>query len=107
MSRRFWPGYTWRILAHGRTGQGQKGAHTGTSHFLSSDDYDAPVQFDELIIDHWFHLEKMSDRHWWMSVGDWHINVSIDANGTPYVSMYQNETPEEVAARRATGERAA
>jgi hypothetical protein len=99
MSRHFWPGYRWRILAHERATQGAKPDYTGKRITASSDDHDLPVEFDELVIDHWFHLEQMDTRCWWMGVGGWHINVHIDAAGKPTVTMGQNETPEEVQAR--------
>ena len=89
----FWPGYNWRVLAHARTDKGRKGVSTGERITLASSDHNGPVEFDELIIDHWFHLEQMNDRHWWMYVGGWHINVSIDADGKPNVSMFEDESP--------------
>lgn len=101
MSHRLWPGYQWRFLAHTRTAKGQKGTYTGARVVLDSEDHPL-VQFDELVIDHWFHLEQMDTRHWWMSVGGWHINVSIDAAGRPKVTIEQVETPDEVEAQCAT-----
>jgi hypothetical protein len=100
MSERFWPGYEWRVLAHERTGKGRKGTYTGRRVEDRSSDHDGLVEFDELVIDHWFHLEQMGERDWWMYVAGWMINVSIDATGKPTVRMEQEDAPDEVAAYR-------
>ena len=44
--------------------------------------------FDELVIDDWFHLERMDDRRWWIGIGDWHINIYVPRDPTkpPVVS---------------------
>jgi hypothetical protein len=50
-------------------------------------------EFDELAIDHWFHLEQMSDRDWWIGVGDpghgdyFHINVHIKGDRSVSVNV--------------------
>lgn len=143
MAKAFWPGFSWRILAHKRNRVG-KGGHSfngwwscslcgfkncdvsqhpkscpsnwawknapklGTKEYeawrlvrgalrhsatveLHSHEIPEPVEFDELVIDHWFHLEQMSDRHYWMQVGDWHINVHIDGKKEVTVSMYEDK----------------
>lgn len=38
--------------------------------------------FDELVVDHWLHMEQLSDRVWWMRVGDARLQVSIAPDGT-------------------------
>jgi hypothetical protein len=85
--RTFWPGFRWRILAHHTD---EHGFNQGGRVEVRSTDFDCPVEFDELVIDHWFHLEQMDDRDWWMQVGDWHINVRIDAKGKASVRMEEN-----------------
>jgi hypothetical protein len=40
-----------------------------------------PGVFDELVVDHWLHLEQMDDRRWWLRVGDAWMMVNIDATG--------------------------
>jgi hypothetical protein len=92
---RFKPGYRWRVLVHLKS---RDGAYVpeSTKEWRSSD-HTHPVEFDELVIDHWFHLEQMSDRAWWMDVGGYHINVHLDGYGKPSVSIVQVSTPEEVA----------
>lgn len=108
MSKRFWPGFRWRILAHERTNQGKKPVYTGRQLDLRAGkgplvmaDGPTPIQyvngdhweFDELAIDHWFHLEQMDDRDWWIGVGDpsggdyYHINVHISADRSVKVSI--------------------
>lgn len=96
MSKRFWPGFKWRILAHGRIDNGRT---TDESYLkdgrvaIYSHDYSHPVEFDELVIDHWFHLEQMSDRVWWLGVGDpdhgdyYHVWIRIKGNKTVTVQF--------------------
>lgn len=38
--------------------------------------------FDELVVGHWFHMERMDNRVWWMRIGEAHINVTLDKDGT-------------------------
>ncbi len=89
------PGYRWRWLAWNRK--------TGEKHTQSFDQKD-DVCFDELVIDDWFHLEQMNERHWWLGLGrggdTLHIRIQIPAKGqitvgiedegedTPIVSYY-------------------
>ena len=37
--------------------------------------------FDELVLDGWFHLERIQERLWWMRVGDARLLVTIDEDG--------------------------
>jgi hypothetical protein len=145
MARRFWPGYSWRILAHKQNKNGGKDTHSldgwwscsicgwkgqelkthkkscpamkqstwknavpfGTPEWdalrhvhnavrhsstveLHSSEIPEPVQFDELVIDDWFHLEQMSQRHYWMRVGNLGINVHIDGDGKATVGTYED-----------------
>jgi hypothetical protein len=50
-----------------------------------------PVEFDELVIDDWFHLEQIDKRVWWLGLGNgedyWHLHVVIDGKGNATVSM--------------------
>jgi hypothetical protein len=93
----FRPGFRWRILAHERTGPNMRAGYTGEMYDrrsgkgpLAMTDGPTPIkylhghwEFDELAIDHWFHLEQMGSRDWWIGVGDpdngdyFHINVHI------------------------------
>lgn len=105
----FWPGFTWRVLAHEREKANSRGAHTGVSYDVRCGDRWLPpadaatgqhqhlapdggaFAFDELCIDDWFHLEQMGDRNWWLGVGNggdyWHVNVHIDRDGQAHVSV--------------------
>ena len=60
------PGARWRLLAHRSQGE------------LAIEDNGI---FDELVLDDWFHLERMQDRLWWMRVGDARILVTIEEDG--------------------------
>lgn len=69
------PGKTWRLLAH-HEGQPVELRNVG--------------RFDELVVDQWFHMEQMNERAWWIGIGDWHINISIDRKGKPTVSFWED-----------------
>ncbi|MFK7998883.1 MAG: hypothetical protein AB8H86_04775 [Polyangiales bacterium] len=43
--------------------------------------------FDELVVDDWLHIEQMSERVWWMRVGDARIFVELDDEGSPVLSV--------------------
>ena len=103
--RAFWPGFRWRILAHERTKANSSGVYTGKMYdchagkgYIPMTDGPTPIvyldgiwEFDELCIDDWFHLEQMSDRDWWLGVGNgddyWHVNIFIDRDGKASVQM--------------------
>lgn len=105
-------GYVWRLLAHkdcgpedgwwscrlcGWKGQRHDGHpkkcegdwdhryHSSTVE-LHSTDFSEPVCFDEVVVDDWFHIEKMDDRHWWMRIGDLNVNVHVRSDGTRTLS---------------------
>jgi len=70
------PGFTWRILAHNHPTSGYEGPALDL-RFRPSD----RVEFDELVIGEWFHIEQMSDRSWWFRAGERNFNVRIPAHG--------------------------
>jgi|SRR5665213_2253903 len=95
---RFWPGFSWRVLAHKRIkiGRATVGSYLPNHQFaLSSDEFLDPIEFDELVIDHWLHIEQMNDRDWWIGLGtaedgvgyEWMINVHIDRFGRARTNM--------------------
>lgn len=43
--------------------------------------------FDELVIDDWLHLEQMSDRAYWMRLGDAWIWIDIPATVAPVITI--------------------
>lgn len=90
-------GRQWRVLAHKVGGEGYEfNVHSrdyeiaydaamkrlGVSRYphLPPTVLDFPSEFDELVIDEWFHLEQMDRNSWWMRVGDVDIWVRV-ANG--------------------------
>lgn len=94
--RAFWPGFEWGVLAHRRAKVGAAKIEDYIARFeVDSTDFEDPIEFDELVIDDWFHLEQMSDRRWWIGLGtaedgvgyEWMINVHVDRNGRATVSM--------------------
>lgn len=66
------PGREWRLLAHRADGP-LKVQNEGT--------------FDELVVDHWLHVESMDERQWWMRVGDARLLVSIEPDGRTRVDI--------------------
>jgi hypothetical protein len=38
--------------------------------------------FDELVVDHWLHIEWMNGRQWWARIGDAQLNIRILDDGT-------------------------
>jgi hypothetical protein len=46
--------------------------------------------FDELVIDHWLHLEQMDDNSWWARIGDASIHVVIDPSGRVQLTVERN-----------------
>lgn len=43
--------------------------------------------FDELVVDHWLHIEQMEERAWRMRVGDARISVSVESDGLVRVDV--------------------
>ena len=39
--------------------------------------------FDELVVDHWCHIEQMDTYDWWVNVGGVTVNVTVDRDGRP------------------------
>lgn len=60
-------GRSWRLLAH------------GDSASLSIEDEGS---LDELVLDGWFHLERMQENLWWLRVGDARLLVELHENGS-------------------------
>lgn len=71
------PGARWRILANGD--------RTNARIDLRSKDYDGSTKprtvLDEVVIDHWLHVEQMDRSVWWMQVGEMRIWVTVSADG--------------------------
>lgn len=61
-------GRSWRLLAHREIGEDLSVENEGL--------------FDELILDHWFHLERMEERLWWLRVGDARLLVELHEDGS-------------------------
>lgn len=80
------PGHHWRILAHGKDA------------FEVKDRRD--LCFDELVIDHWLHVEQMDKRMWWMRVGDVVLWVTVQRSGN--VRVIIEVPPEGVEVWRGT-----
>ena len=42
---------------------------------------------DEVVLDQWFHLERMDKRLWWLRVGDARLMVSLEDGGRVQVEI--------------------
>lgn len=90
------PGFAWRVLAH-RYVDGAYYSSPVEMEYDGSED----VCFDELVIGNglggvWFHIEQMSARHWWMCVGDLHLNAHIHPDGRVEVSGWWDGKDEDM-----------
>ena len=101
-SRAFWPGFNWRLLAHLRPTKHQPEAtesyavYAGERWAGREPHIGDNWELDELVIDHWFHIEQMGVRHWWIGVGSYdegsdffHINVEVKGDKTVRVDVEQ------------------
>jgi hypothetical protein len=82
LPKRHKPGSSWRILAH--KPPTYEGLEVVTQPHTHPEPVSVPAKgyiFDELVIDHWFHIEQMDDRVWWMRVGDADITVRVGERG--------------------------
>lgn len=71
-------GLDWRL---------QAGDRYDNDHVLISNS--AGPEFDELVIDNWFHLERMGGKQqaYFLRIGDAEINVCFDRSGKPTVRI--------------------
>lgn len=95
----FWPGLNWRVLAHRRIKPLKDGysdetwdMHAGERWKDKAPHLGSTWEFDELVIDDWFHIEQMDTRVWWMRVGNQDDNsfvvwVTVDRDGVAEVSV--------------------
>ena len=44
-------------------------------------------RFDELVVDHWLHVENLSERSWWLRIGDVRIEARVDSGGDVTVNV--------------------
>ena len=93
MSKTFWPGYRWRVLARRKI---DRCTYSPDSPIhISSSTSSELVQLDELVIDDWFHLEQMDNRVWLLLLGNsderWIIAIQIDAKGKATIPRMERE----------------
>jgi hypothetical protein len=89
------PGAVWRILYH--EAPTKRGGICGKAHHLCSSDYPAnrmgartdykrhPTRtiFDEIVVSGVLHLEQMSDRTWFLCVGENKVMITVGRDGRP------------------------
>jgi hypothetical protein len=66
------PNQEWRILAH-KDGQKIEIENQG--------------ELDEVVLEHWFHLEELGENEWWLRVGDARILVRVGEDGKEEVEI--------------------
>ena len=81
-------GAQWRLLAHERRGQRRSHGigpadHPENSQHHVHHDLPEAVEFDELVVGRWLHVEQMDSGVWWMNVGGVTVLVSADRDGRP------------------------
>jgi hypothetical protein len=105
MSKR--AGSTWRVLAQGPGAKRfEARVKDGRAADSAGSDKDRGADFDELVVDGWFHIERMDTRRWWMRVyanngDDLIVWVDVDKDGrAKRISVMREEavfTPERLA----------
>lgn len=86
------PGYRWRVLGWKRKGRYLKdGYATDDAEVTLKFEPKDRVEFDELVVDDWFHIEQMDDRDWWARIGDAYIWIHIASNGKVQVDIRRGE----------------
>lgn len=84
------PGSSWRVLAQGPRNARLEltvGPRNGVIRTRDGADSDDAADFDELVVDSWFHLERMDTHTWWMRIdgrdpeGDLVVWVTVDREG--------------------------
>lgn len=68
------PGKRWRLSAE--PGNGRTARYEAHNVGL----------FDELVVDHWFHMEKMASHRWWMRLGQRTFWIEIERTGEVKIS---------------------
>lgn len=63
------PGHSWRISCTATPDHPQRFAAENLGGF------------DELVVDDWLHIEQMSDREWWIRIGDRVLWVKVPRSG--------------------------
>ncbi len=73
-----WKHTEWRVLAQG----------PGSKQF---DHREPVVEFDELVVGEWFHIERMDNRAWWMRVGGVTFWVNVPRTGKALVTITEGD----------------
>ena len=88
------PGRTWRILCQGER------------HRFAASSEDKPIEFDEVVVGKWLHVERMSTNHWWMRVGDDRVSITVGRDGrASKVTVERGEYPTNARAAKPRGKR--
>ena len=66
------PGRSWRVLVQ-----------SSTDHWDAHSEDHPGLVFDELVVDHWIHLEQMSTRIWYLGIGDHQLSIYVPRDGSP------------------------
>jgi hypothetical protein len=76
MADKFKPGYRWRTLI--------KGAE-GFEYYNDDKERYLKTYFDELVIDDWFHIERVDDISYYIRVGDYRVDIKFSGSEKPEV----------------------
>jgi hypothetical protein len=79
-------GFSWRILAHKRNSRRLATAHIDIAHTPED-----KIQFDELVIDDFLHIEQMNNRAYWARIGDVWMWIWRNPKGKIRVSIRRGD----------------
>jgi hypothetical protein len=48
-------------------------------------------ELDELVLDKWFHIERMDNRAWWLRIGDANVWAHIGPDGRAMISIARGD----------------
>jgi hypothetical protein len=70
------PGRYWRVSTE------------GGGRYTPQNEHD---DFDELVVQPWFHMERMDDRGWWIRIGDLTSYISIEKDGSVKMRPWEKD----------------
>lgn len=73
------PGKSWRLAAE-----------PGNGRTVRYEAHNVGI-FDELVVDHWIHIENMDPRSWWMRLGERIFWIQIERSGEVKIAEEETE----------------
>jgi hypothetical protein len=73
------PGLSWRVLVHDEARNVPLEEHSDRRRW----------RFDELVVDHWLHVEQLNTRVWYLQVGDHQMSIEVKRDGSVVLRHYE------------------